>query len=649
MLSRIINLSNNKTLDFATTELKRYLERFYGVKIYLYKEDDLKSTIKKYGTKNIIIGSFDNFPLITDDTEILMDEDQIWVKLYKENLIITGSNDRSVLFSVYTLLKKAGFDWIYPGEEGEVFNRAKNFNLFNVDIHNKAYLKFRGIVIEGGVKFPQLLDFIDWMAKKCMNHFFMQFQSCYNFYKWFDPSITMEKAREYDQILISEIKKRGMLFERVGHGWISRSLGLSTEGWYKTKEKISKGKKKYVAKVNGRRDLWKGVALNTQICMTNNEAVDKMIDYICRYAGQHPEVDILAFWLADEFNNLCECSECRKHSPSDLYIRIINKLSKKIYKVNPKMKLEVIVYANILEPPLNEKIDNSNGNVILVFAPITRCWTHTLNDHRCIAQKPLKFWPELNKVGEVKNSEYMEFFKGWLKNFDGDNYIFDYYNWIWGCRDFIITEMPKVISMDLKSYEPIGIKGVASCGTERAFWPTGISMNVLAGIAWDRTAEYKEIEIKYLEAAFGDESSKAKEYIHKLYNLIVDEDDYSQDHNYKTWYEELMPKFKDKKDKLLDIILKLKERKPWLENKYNKSTDKIIKKRWFYLITHLNFLIIVFEAKLKLINNEKENALAGFREIKKYFEHNRAEIEDVLDIFDINYRFLDSEIKKITG
>jgi hypothetical protein len=62
-----------------------------------------------------------------------------------KSCIITGSNDRSVLFAVYTLLEEMGAKWIAPGRDGEFLPKADIKNLFEVNIHQKASYRHRGI------------------------------------------------------------------------------------------------------------------------------------------------------------------------------------------------------------------------------------------------------------------------------------------------------------------------------------------------------------------------------------------------------------------------------------------------------------------------------------------------------------------------
>ncbi len=53
-----------------------------------------------------------------------------------------------------------------------------------------------------------------------------------------------------------------------------------------------------------------------------------MTDAVVAYAQQHPEVDLLHFWLADGANNQCECEQCAPTRPSDFYIMMLNDIDR---------------------------------------------------------------------------------------------------------------------------------------------------------------------------------------------------------------------------------------------------------------------------------------------------------------------------------
>jgi len=643
----ILKFNNNITIDFATKELSKYLNKITGLKYPIKSQK--KFTVNSLQKKNIVfIGLLDGFNKILKITKKSNLNDEIIIRTEEENLIIAGNNPRSVLFSVYTFLNSIGVRWLYPGSEGEIIKKINNVDISNYNIHHIASLRYRGICNEGAIKINQAIDFIDWMAKNKMNHFFMQFESLYYFYKRYDKSITKKKAEEYDKRIIVEIKKRDMILERVGHGWINKAIGFGKEGWEINKKVISLEKQKLLAKVNGKREIWKGVALNTQMCMTNNDSIKKVINYVCNYAKKHKEIDILAFWIADGFNNLCECKECLKNSPTDLYLKIANEISIKLRKINTKLKLEILVYANILNPPKDEMINKENENIVFAFAPMTRCHTHIISDSYCSASKPLKLWPIINRIEEPKNKEYWGIMKSWLKILNFDSYIFEYYYWPVG-KDFIRSRLSEIIYKEIKKYSLLGFNGLVSCQTYRSFWPTGIPMYVLSHSIWDSNKSYNEILDEYLEAGFGSNANFVKKYIKSLYDLLVDKNNYSNNHHYFSWIDNLVPEFYGLEDRLVNILEKLLEKRNKIKNIIQHIDDSKIKKRMFYIRIHLDYLISIYKSTKYFLENDTASAVKELSDIVKKLDDFKFELENICDLFDLKEWIIMPRINQYKG
>ena len=55
---------------------------------------------------------------------------------------------------------------------------------------------------------------------------------------------------------------------------------------------------RYLAEVRGKRDFWKGVALNTNLCYSNPEVRRIIVEAVVAYAREHPAIDYIHFWLA---------------------------------------------------------------------------------------------------------------------------------------------------------------------------------------------------------------------------------------------------------------------------------------------------------------------------------------------------------------
>src|SRR5690606_31985138 len=124
----------------------------------------------------------------------------------------------------------------------------------------------------------------------------------------------------YHERTIREIRRRGMIYQAIGHGWTGRFFGLpdsmcdqdSRHGRFE----VSSEDRQYLAMVNGERISGNRGAVFTELCYGNPETRRRLVQAAADYAEEHPEVDILHFWLSDATNANCECDLCRDTRPS---------------------------------------------------------------------------------------------------------------------------------------------------------------------------------------------------------------------------------------------------------------------------------------------------------------------------------------------
>jgi len=354
---KITAKTKNPAVIFAGRELKRYL-KLAGIQI-VRKDCDIE--------------------LILECSES-SENDRILIKPFQNGYLISGSNPRSVLFAVYRFLHELGFRWIRSGKRGEIIPIVSKIRK-DISIEEKPSYKYRTICIEGACSLKHILDIIDWAAKNYMNGYFIQFENGTYFLKrWYrhqdNPYMKPEKfdAVKVCKKIEDEVKKRGMRLEKIGHGWTCKVLGIEGEGWDSEKdtiEKVPPEKIGWLAMIDGKRQLFRNVPLNTNLCYSNPAVRSAIADAIVDYAERHPEVDAIHFWLADGSNNNCECADCMKERVSDLYVKILNELDEKLTEKKLKTKIVFLIYVDLLWPPEKERIKNQD-RFILMFAPITR-------------------------------------------------------------------------------------------------------------------------------------------------------------------------------------------------------------------------------------------------------------------------------------
>lgn len=523
---------DDRVLDFAAHELSRYVRRLTGT---VWEVKPIRSAVTVEGTAYLFL--CDQLPLPPGHTlapDPWDDGFLIWTQ--GGGLFIAGRNPRSVLYGVYAFLETQGVRYLRPGEDGEVIPQIETLNLPHEPVLEQAAYRHRGVCIEGAPSITHALGMVDWCAKKRMNTLFLQFLSSRYFYNlWYerpynpqfaDQPVSEEEALAYDDQLIHSMQQRGMILHRVGHGWTSAAFGMPRSGWVVADEPIPEEARRWLAEVDGERELFRGIPINTELCYSHQPAFAAFVETIVQYCEDHPELDVVHVWLSDATNNKCECAGCRELSISDWYAKIINALSEELGRRVPAMRFVFLCYIELLWPPEQVPIDEAagatgeNGNAILMFAPIARCYGHPLADPACDDRGE---WPRppLNEYAASRhNAFYLRRLAEWRQAFAGDSFDFDYHlmwaNW----HQLTDTHIAWLLHADLQDLKALGLDGLLSCQAFRVFYPTGLAMAALAEALWNPGVPWDEMRGRYLDAAFGEHASFADEYLRTLESFL---------------------------------------------------------------------------------------------------------------------------------
>ncbi|MBO4367764.1 MAG: DUF4838 domain-containing protein, partial [Clostridia bacterium] len=264
-------------------------------------------------------------------------DDAIRIDVTDGGGIITGANERSVLIAAYRFLYELGCRFLRPGEDGEIIpRRVLPRSALNVHVEEAASYRHRCITIEGANHYEHMRNIIDWIPKAGMNGYFIQFRNPTGFFeRWYhhtgNPYREPEPFDSDDSLrvcesLLSEIKKRSLIYHAIGHGWTYEALGITPSGKMPGDKPVPDEISQYFALTNGKREIWEGRIADTNLCYSKPIVRNMVTDCIVDYCKKHPEIDYLHFWLADGTNNHCECAECREHLPSDYYVMMLNEL-----------------------------------------------------------------------------------------------------------------------------------------------------------------------------------------------------------------------------------------------------------------------------------------------------------------------------------
>jgi len=626
--SPIYVLGKNSVVRFSAEELSHYLEKMTGVKYSVNVVGSLSLE------KGICLGTVEDFEgfgfSLCEKSEL---DDIIILKTVGKTQFVSGSNPRSVLFATYRYLEFLGAEWLWPGEDGEVLPEIEEAKT-GFNLKERASYQHRGVCIEGAVSPEIVIDFIDWMTKRRMNEFFLQFKTSQNFYNLFytrkynpfaksSPTISAEESLNADARIIEEIKKRGIIVERVGHGWTCEAIGIRGLGWDVETQPISEKQRHAIALIDGKRELFRGIAVNTELCYSNPEIFNILVNHVVQYAIDHPEVSILHFWLSDGINNHCECLDCQKLSPSDWYSKLVSTISQKLGGLSCKTRIVFLCYANTLWAPTKEKIKDNYRNIIFMFAPISRCYIHHLADDNCAGSISLQPPPRNKIVPPRTNYEFVQLLKGWQKCCQSDSFLFDYHLLKGFMRPLLlIGDIGKVLWRDLHDLKYLGLNGVLSCQTLRAFYPTGIPMVILGETAWNNRVNLEEITNRYLRASFGEDAPFVSDYLKEIYSFVNPAENYEH-------YNIILAA---ERDKLQETLKFVKESRMRLRKIAEKQRAIARKKSAYYLLHHNKYLTLILEAAILYSKGDKEKAVALVDESQRHFLATEDEILKVADV-----------------
>ena len=284
---RFGQIGNGKVVDFAVQELVKYLKQMDSKLVV----DVLQMASIDESFKGIIwVGCDDKLAAQLPKVDVPALDDGIAIAVENGEGYITGTNERSVLLAVYRFLKALGCDWVRPGKEGERIP-AKEVEKaeINVTMCEAASYRHRGVCIEGADTYENIYDMIDYLPKVGMNEYFVQFMVPGTFFKrWYNHEANPKLAKEplsRDEIdamtrsLEGEISRRGLGYHKTGHGWTCEPFGIDGTAWdSQRKYEVPEDTYQYLAEVNGKRELWGNVPLNTELCYSNKEARDKITD-----------------------------------------------------------------------------------------------------------------------------------------------------------------------------------------------------------------------------------------------------------------------------------------------------------------------------------------------------------------------------------
>ncbi len=512
----IFKLRTDSVFNFAAEELKKYL------RMMMPECGDVAICYDPDATEGFRLGLLEDFGLENEAEDPILD-DVVHIEADRNGGIFAGSNPRSVLFAVYRFFKENGCRWLYPGIDGESIPLK---DVEAVSYHKKAAHRFRGHCNEGSESQSAMLETIDFYAKQELNVYMLEFEIPFFYYNSyykhrFNDVNRIPEPIEPEQVLQwkvwceTEIAKRGLQYHAMGHGWTGDPFGLQTRDrrYWKRGGKAPEEPLQYVAEIGGVRKLNQNDPLLTNVCMSSPTVRKMMVDYIANYAQKNRHVTYLHVWLADLSHNHCECENCRKMTPSDWYVQIMNELDDELNRRDIDTRIVFACYVDTLFAPQTLKIQNP-ARCNLLYAPITRSYSSSVNENTVFpATKPfvLNAW-EVPKTTE----ESLAYLLDWQKVFSGASFSYEYHFWRHQFLDPGVMTLARRIYDDIRGLKYVHLDGYVEDGSQRSFFPNGFSIYVYAEALLDGEKSFEEIREDYFSHIYGKDWQQVLSYFERI-------------------------------------------------------------------------------------------------------------------------------------
>ncbi len=252
-----------------------------------------------------------------------------------------------------------------------------------------------------------------------------------------------------------------------------------------------------------------------QLCLSNEEAVQKCIDAVKQWLNNSPNAELIS--VSQNDNSVeCYCDECLQvaseegGTSSGIYMRFVNKVADAIKEEYPNILVDNLAYRMTRGAPTNTA---PSENVMIRLCSFEVCFSHPLNE--CIAETN-----DTNTSGKT----FVEDIKDWTAVCD-HVYIWDY------TTNYSHYLMPfpnfDTLRQNMALYADLGVDGVFSSGnynnTSGEFGE--LRCYLLAKLQWDpymSEEEYNYHMKDFLQGVYGPGWESVLAYLNLTHELTAD-------------------------------------------------------------------------------------------------------------------------------
>jgi hypothetical protein len=478
------------TTAFAATELKRFLART-APKSKLRFADRLPET-----GPAIVVG-----PAVREAGVQFANGQAYAIRTVKREgrdiLYLTGGGRAGTLYAVYAFLEQLGWRWYAPGASGEVapVERA-GIPLAGWNIQSAPdFPLFRGF--HAAAESMESVQVFQWMARNRLN-------------MW-----------SYCPRTYALMKKLGFVLLSGGH--ILEQI-LDPDKPMASGKTLFEEHQDWFAEVNGKRE--RKNAYRYQFCVSNEEAAAHVARNVVEHlANDWRWTDYQNVWLFDTWAGWCQCPRCKAlGNDADRYLHLMARIRREAASAlaSGKMKRDIGMALAAYEgtPSLggpSREIPEplANGKDFSLYAPINRCYAHTLEDHQC-AELNEKYARTVAEWGRVSKRFPLA--------------VVEYYN-VSKFEDLPLL-FSRTMGADFAFYHRIGVTGMSYMHIPLSLWgPRALTQVLFARLCWDVNAPVEKIKDEYLRLYYGPAAADARVFYDKQ------EAAYANITAWRSWYQ----------------------------------------------------------------------------------------------------------------
>ena len=605
----INKVRTNPTIDYAAEELKKYL------RMMMPRCGEIPVAYKPYAENGFRLGLMADFGLDMSDAEDTTLDDIVYIDADANGGIIAGSNPCALLIAVYRYLRACGCRWLFPGVDGEWVPIISE--LPKVNYRKLADYRYRGQCNEGAEYQPNMMEAIEFAPKIGMNTFMIEFDIPFQYYNVYynhsENPMRPKESVDYDTILQwkrqceVEVEKRGMHFHDMGHGWTSESFGIESFGrWDAFGIEVPENVRQYLAEVNGKRELFRGVPVCTNACFSNPEARKLIANHVADYAEVQNNVGFLHIWLADDTKNFCECEKCREKIVSDWYVILLNEIDEELTRRGLDTHLVFIDYTDTIWAPKTERLNNNKRFTMLYAGGI--CSESYLMD---ADSSNLTEYVVNKSIYPKTKAERLGYLNEWKKVWTGDCFSYEYHFFFGQYYDMGSMTFAKLVYDDIVGLKKHGLRGSVEDCSQRSFFPTGFAFYVYGETLFDSTRSFEELKEDYFSHAFGDKWQDVVSYLEKISACF----DYDYIMNYRRASDEAHKKNAELAKPVFAIV---DEFAPVIAENM-KASKRASAVSWQVLYNHCDFVKYFTDIMIKKANGDLRGAILAEKEFKEDF------------------------------